>query len=410
MRTRPQALVLLALLLSLPAQAALTPVGAPLEIANPDNCSFTKEVEVTATPAGAFEVVWVDDGDDFAVKGQRFARNLRPTGPPLSLLPLHGGLNVADVLGTWTNRYEFAFNALDTGDFPDDPLQAYRLSLGVEGEPLASAVRRRAADFAKLAPASNGDSLLFRAEPPLFGPPSCRSEGLVVRRIDRNGQPLSADSRITRKGAGWTLNHLVVDRLVNDTFVAVYDTCDGFLGLVARRLNAAGAPVSNPINLPLPGRVGNFAGGDLVLAARTAGNFAVAAMVLDTANPSVTGGYVQAVVNARFPPAVRIPIPAGVTGIGGVVDLAVSPAGRYLLLFQGVGGSPERQILFAQEFNDEGRPQGAARAVTAEGKFASSGSVASLPNGRWLVVAREQRSPGGPNCRERLFGMVYKGN
>lgn len=390
------------LLLPLPVRAVLTPVGAPLAIVDESPCSFIPDLEVIATPKGAFEVVWVDD---FAgeVKGRRFARNLQPGGPPVALLPLHGGLNTFDLVGAFANPYALVMNVLDFGNDPGDPRAAYRVQLGLEGDPLAPPTRLKPSRFLELAPAAHGDSLQFRFEPPIFGPATCQSQGLLARRIDETGAPLSAESRVNRRASAWSSSHLVVDRLRNDTFVAVYSTCQKFIGLVARRLNAAGAPVGKPIDLPLPGRVGNFAGGDLVLAARGA-NFAVAAMVSNP-DPGLTGGYTRAVVNGQVFGPHRI---SGPLAVAGVVDLAASPTGGYLLLFQGASGDPQRLTLFAQELDAQGLPQGEPLALTGEDELGVAGAVASLPNGRWIVVTRAQQGDSS-SCSERLVGTVLTG-
>ena len=95
---RARSLPFLALLLfPLTSQAALTPVGSPLAIVDESPCSFMTELEVIATPKGAFEVVWVDEWEEI-VKGRRFDRGLNPISP-VNLLPLHGGLVVYDITG-----------------------------------------------------------------------------------------------------------------------------------------------------------------------------------------------------------------------------------------------------------------------------------------------------------------------
>ena len=151
------------------------------------------------------------------------------------------------------------------------------MSLNLEGVPLAPAARFKAPRFLRLAPAAGGDSLQFRTEPPVFGPLSCQSEGVLARRVDAAGAALGPESRINRRASAFSLGNsqFLTDRLPDDTFVAVYLTCEKFKGLVARRLNAAGAPVGNPLNLPQPAGLGNFAGGTLVLAARGGGDFVV---------------------------------------------------------------------------------------------------------------------------------------
>ena len=386
-------LALLLLLLPLPARAALVPVGAPLAIADESICSFIPDLEVIATPKGAFEVVWVDFGDE-TVKGRRFARNLQPAGAPQTLLPLHGGLNSFDFVGTWAGRYELVMNVLDFGDDPDDPTAAYRVQLDLEGDPLAPPARIKPSRFLELAPAAAGDSLQFRFEPPIFGPPTCQSWGLLARRIDLDGDPLSVESRVNRRASAPALGPLEVERLPDDTFVAAYSTCQKFVGLVARRLNSAGAPVGKPIDLPLPDRAVNFK-----LAARGA-DLAVAAMVFHS-NPALTGIYTRAVVNGQVFGPTRISVPAPLLA-SDVIDQAASPAGGYLLLFQG-----SSHVLFAQELDAQGVPQGAPLAVTGESEFGVGGAIASLPDGRWLVVTRVQSGPPGlPDCRERLIGTI----
>ncbi|MES1241683.1 MAG: hypothetical protein ABUT39_08685 [Acidobacteriota bacterium] len=404
MRNR-QSLSFLALLL-LPAVTtaahALTPVGAPLAIVDGAPCSVIADLEVISTPKGAVEVVWVD-GPGFDVKGQRFGRDLVATDAPVSLLPLHGGLNVVHPVGTWTGRYELALNVLDFGEDPADPKAAYRLSLDLDGNPVGEPARFETKNFLQIAPAGGGDALQLRVEPPYYGRASCRSRGILASRIDPGGSPISVESRLTKRASGWAGADLEVARQPNDTFVAAYATCDQFVGVVARRLNATGAPVGKPINLPFPGRVADYYGsGGLALAAK-GNDLAVAAMALSPpAGP--TAGYTRAVVNGKILGVNRIPTPAGFAGVSGVVDLEPSPTGSgYLLLFQAAGS--DRFKLFAQALDAQGVPQGVPVALTEDGERGLTGAIASLPDGRWLVVIRSQ-SGLSDACTESLVGTV----
>jgi hypothetical protein len=393
---RPRSLTLpalLLLLLPLPARAALTPVGAPLAIADETPCFNLTALEAIATPKGAFEVVWVDDFVE-VVKGRRFARNLQPAGP-VTILPLHGGLFPYQLAGTWAGRYELVINAVDFGNNPGDPPASYRVQLDLEGDPLAPPARVKPPRFIKLAPAGGGDSLQFRIEPPFFGPILCQSRGLLAQRVDREGRPLSAENRVSRRASAWS-GALDVDRLPDDTFVAAYGTCHKFTGVVVRRLNAAGAPIGKPIDLPLPDRSGNFK-----LAARGA-DFAVAVGILN-ASAGLTGIYTRAVLNGQMFSSDRIPVPLTFTA---VIDLAASPAGDYLLLYQSIDADLQRRVLFVQELDARGVPQGAPLAITGDNESGVDGAVASLPNGRWLVVTRT-RSGADDACRERLIGTIF---
>jgi len=413
MRSR-RSLLLLLLLLPLPARAALTPVGSPLVIPDSSFCSFNTQLEVTATPAGAFEVVWADDGDEL-VKGLRFTRGLLPAGSPQTLLPIHGGLFFTDFAGTWAGRYELALNAQDLGDNADDPAAGYRLSIDLAGNLLTPAGRFKTPHFFKLAPAAGGDSLQFRIEPPTFGPANCPSVGLLARRIDATGAALSAESRITRKASAFGgANQFQAARLPDDTFVVAYATCEKLTGIVARRLSSTGAPIGKPINLPLPDRVGNFGKGGLVLAARDGSNFVAGATVL---NPSTGQGssYTRGVVNGQVFGPTLIPTPPGGISYSRLIDLAASPAGGYLLLFVSGAGNPAHLTLFAQELDAKGVPQGTAVAVAAEPNELGGASdivaaAASLPNGRWIVVARVQNRNDPNACSESLVGTVLKSN
>lgn len=366
---------------------------------------------MTATPAGAFEVVWADDGDDL-VKGLRYTRGLLPTGSPQTLLPIHGGLFFSDFIGAWTGRYEEALNAIDNGDNPDDTLAGYRVSLDLAGNPLAPAARFKPPHFFKLAPAAGGDSLQFRIEPPVFGPPNCPSEGLLASRIDATGAALSAESRITRKASAFSLsNQFQVTRLPDDTFVVAYATCEKLTGLVARRLSSTGAPVGKPFNLPLPAPLGNFGKGGLVLAAHSGSDFVAGGTVL---NPStgVGGSYTRGVVNGQVFGPTLIPIPSGGITTPRLIDLAASPAGGYLLLFVSGVGNPAHLTLFAQELDAKGVPQGTPTVVAAEPSELGASSdiaaaAASLPNGRWIVVARVQNRDA-TTCSEQMVGIVLK--
>jgi hypothetical protein len=384
-------------------------VGTPLIFANMDSCSFETELEVVATPKGAFDVIWADFAQDEVVKALRFGRNLQPADAPVTLLPIHGGLRFSDFMGTWAGRYEVALNAADFGNHPSDPLTGYRISLNLAGDPLAPAARFKPQRFFQLAPAAGGDSLQFRLEPPVFGPPACQSQGLLARRIDEGGAALSPESRITRRASAFSAGypHFAVDRLPDDSFVAVYTTCEKFTGLVARRLNAAGAPVGNPINLPLPGRLGNFGGGNLLVAARGGKDFvAVGRVIEDTANPPFSV-YTRAVVNGQvFGPA-RISPPTGFISVNGLLDLEASPAGGYLLLFQGFRSDVQRSFLFAQELDARGVPQGTPLEISGgEGFTVNAAAAASLPDGRWIVITREQSSADATACSERLVRII----
>lgn len=409
MRHRARSLTLLVPLLLPPAaQAALTPVGEPLPIADESPCSAVTGVEVTATPKGAFEVMWADDVE-LLVLGRRYDRALNPGGPPVSLfgLPSYRGVFSADLVGTWAGRYELGVNVIDYGADLTDPWAAYRVALDLDGDPVEPAVRLKPQRFAELTPAAGGDSLQFRFDPPVSGPPRCRSQGLLVSRIDENGAPLSRESRITRRAPSWSGTELVTDRLPDDTFITVYSTCRELRGLTTRRLSPNGVPIGKPILLPLPGgRVGSYAGGALALAARSANDLAVAATVID-ANPESTVGYTRAVVNGRVFGPTRIPVPSSADFISGVIDLAASPDGRYVLLFQGAAGS--LQLLFAQELDARGVPQGEAVQLTGDAEYGAQGAVASLPNGRWIVVTRAQHAEGEV-CTERLVGTVLSSN
>ena len=391
-----RSLSFLVLLLIFPMTVrALTPVGAPLTIAEDVPCSFITDLEVIATPKGAVDVVWVDGWEEF-VKSQRFARDLKTSGPVEELLFLRGGLNVIYPVGTWAGRYELALNVLDFGEDPSDPEAAHRISLNLDGEPIGPPARFETQRFLEIAPAAGGDSLQFRWEPPFFGPITCQSRGILASRIGPAGAPLSNESRVTRRAsAWWTGGPLEVDRLPNDTFVAAWSTCEKFLGVAARRLNPVGVPVGKPINLLFPRPAS-----DLVLAAR-GNDLAVAALVFTTQNTAVNGTYTRAVVNGKVTEQHLIPVPENLFAISDVIDLEASSTGSgYLLLFR--GSSSERQALFAQALNAQGVPQGAPLNVAENGV---NGAIASLPDGRWLVVTRAQA--GTPDaCTEDLIGTV----
>src|SRR6185295_18912100 len=109
-------LVLILLFLPLPVQA-LTMAGAPFPIAEEPFCSYVTDLKVTATPKGAIDVVWADD-PNFEARALRFARNLKPMGPPQTLLRTHGGLSVIHFSGFWAGRYELVLNVQDYADTP----------------------------------------------------------------------------------------------------------------------------------------------------------------------------------------------------------------------------------------------------------------------------------------------------
>jgi hypothetical protein len=406
---RARSLVFSILLLPLPARAALVPVGSPRVVFEAPFCSSTPGVEVIATPAGAFEVVWVYDAE-YKVLGQRFARNLAPTGSPVDLMTLHGGLFLSDLAGAWTGRYQLAFNGADYGDHVENPATSYRVTLTLTGQPVAPPLVVRPPGIFSLTPATGGDSLQLRVEPPVFGSQACQSYGLLASRIDEHGAPLSPESRATRRaspvayGSGF---HTRVERLPDDTFVLVYPTCQKFTGLVARHLNATGVPVGSPIDLPLPAQLVNFAGlSSLVLAARGGADLAVAAVVDDNLDSGARGIYTQGVVNGEVFGPTRIS-----SDFVSVAGLAASPAGGYLLLL--MGGDSEALGLFAQELDTRGIPQGSPLKLT-EARNTGRGlaaAVASLPKGRWAVATQEQNGTDPlSECSERVVVTVLDGD
>jgi hypothetical protein len=104
-------------------------------------------------PRGSFDVVWSDD-EDAKVLGQRFARNRIPTGSPATLMNLHGGLFIGDLVGAWAGRYELAINGVDFGDNPDNPATGYRVSMDLAGNPLGPPLTVRAGEFSSSSPRS----------------------------------------------------------------------------------------------------------------------------------------------------------------------------------------------------------------------------------------------------------------
>jgi len=362
-------------------------------------------VEVTATPAGAFEVVWVYDAE-YKLLGQRFARNLVPTGSPVELMTLHGGLFISELAGAWTGRYQLAINGADYGDHVENPPTGYRVTMTLTGQPVAPPLIVRPPGFFKLAPATGGDSLRLRVEPPIFGPPACQSYGLLASRIDEHGAPLGPESRATRRASAVSFGygfHTRVERLPDDTFVLVYPTCQKFTGLVARHLNAVGAPVGSPIDLPLPAPLVNFSSlSSLVLAARGSADFAVAAVIDDNLDTGVRGIYTQGVVNGEVSGPTRIS-----SDFVSVAGLAAAPEGGYLLLL--MKGDGETLGLFAQELDARGIPQGSPLRVT-EARNTGRGlaaAVASLPNGRWAIATQELNGTDPlSECSERVVVTV----
>ncbi len=397
---KPALSAILLLLLPLSARAALTPVGDPFPIEDESPCSF-QELTVISNPVGSFEVVWVDhaEGD---VRGQLFNPDATPAGGPVSLLPLHGGQIGFDFAGTWADGYHLAINVMDTGVSLSNPWEAFRVGIDTSGNPLGTPVRVKTRNFRKLAPAGlfGGESLELRLE---AGPSSvtCSRLGLLARRLDDTGAPLTGASRVTRQASAWTGHDLMAERVANDTFVVAYRTCQQFSGYVARRLNQNGLALGKPINFPLPGPPINFAGGNVAMAARGR-DFLIAAMSVDQ---STAAGRVQVMGMFRekkFGPT-RLPIPRA----GGIVDVAASltPGGGYVILYFAATGDPLHPTLFAQEVSSQGVPQGAPVQLTGDDFIGVDGAVASLPGGRWIVVTRAQQGDLVA-CDERLIGRI----
>jgi hypothetical protein len=348
---------------------------------------------VTATPKGAFEVVWIDDGER-VVRSRRFARDFI-ANPPVELLSYGFSTHVFDPLqGAWAaGRYEWALNAEDFGSDLYDPWVSYRVQLDAEGEPLAPAARIETPNFFTLTPAKGGDSLRLRIELPYFQTGGCRNAGLLAGRVGLDGSLVSKESRITAKASAWggAGAWIAADRLPDDSFVAAYTTCDKFFGVVVRPLTAAGVPASKPFNLQLPGPKGAFIRRRLPFAARGPADFAVVAEVSNPLNTAILGVYSFGVVGGKIFGPTRLTA-------GMPVDLAASSTGYLLLARTG-------DRLFAQELDLKGNPRGSAVAVSGEAEVAPEGASASLPEGRWIVVSRTWHGEGEA-CREQVLGTV----
>ena len=391
---------ILLLLLPLSARAALTPVGAPFPIQDESPCSFLKELTVVSNPPGSFEVVWVDDAEG-DVKGRLFLPDGTPGGEPLSLLTLHGGQVGFDFVGTWAGGYEVAMNVIDTGVSPSNPWEAFRVRIDPFGNLVEPPLRIKTPNFREIAPAGGGQSMEFRIEPPVTGTPSCSNRGLLVRRLDTDGTPVTSASRVTRRASAWSGSDLVVERVVNDTFLVAYRTCEQFSGYVARRLNQNGLPLGKPINFPLRGPAVNFGGGNVAMATRGR-DFLIAAMSYNQATGAGSANVMGVFRERKFGPT-RLPIALA----GGIVDVAASPTpgGGYVLLYFAATGDPLHATLFAQKLSSTGVPQGAPVQLTGDDFIGVDGAVASLPGGRWVVVTRAQQGDFGV-CDERLIGTI----
>ena len=391
----------LLVLLPLSARAALSPVGAPFPIEAESSCSFLKELTVISNPAGSFEVVWVDDpeGD---VRGQLFNPDTSPAGGPVSLLTLHGGQVGFGFVGTWADGYQVAMNVIDTGVSPSNPWEAFRVRIDPFGNLLVPPLRIKTPNFREIAPAGGGESMELRVEPPVTGTPSCSNRGLLVRRLGDDGVPVTSASRVTRRASAWSGADLVVERVVNDTFLVAYRTCEQFSGYVARRLNQNGLPVGKPINFPLPGPAVNFGGGNVAMAARGR-DFLIAAMAYNQTTGAGSARVMGVFREKKFGPT-RLPIALA----GGIVDVAASPTpgGGYVLLYFAATGDPLHATLFAQELSSTGAPQGAPVQLTGDDFIGVDAAVASLPGGRWIVVTRAQQGDLVA-CDERLIGTIF---
>ena len=172
--------------------------------------------------------------------------------------------------------------------------------------------------------------------------------------------------------------------------------------------------MGNPINLPLPAGLGNFAGVEPRARGARRRRLRGGGEGLRYVERGFNGTYTRGVVNGQVFGPTLIPTPPGATGSLGLIDLAASPAGGYLLLFQSSAGNPSRDTLFAQELDAKGVPRGAAVALAASGRPAIQPSgiaadAASLPNGRWIVFTwRRQRDPA-PSCSRAPGGTVLAG-
>lgn len=400
--SRARSLFLLVPLFLPVSSAALTPVGPTVPVKVQTPCSSISELTVVSSPAGEFEVVWVDDWE-FDVRSRLFPADLTlPVEAPEIVLPMHGGQVAFDLVGTWTGEYDLALNVVDNGVNPSVPWEAFRAQLEADGDLAASPVRIKTRRFRELAPAADGDSLEFRWEPPIFGR-TCGSRGLLARRLDESGVPISGTSRVTRRASAWSGTGIEVERLPNDTFLTAYRTCDRFDGLVVRRLNANGAPLGNPIHFKLPGVEAGFGvGGSQVLAARGRSFLAVALSYISP--PGITNVHAMGVAggNRTFGPT-RITAPH----IDRVFDLAASPAGGYLLLYGASVGDPAHLALFAVELDARGVALDAPVRLTGDEFIGVNGAVASLPGNRWVVVTRAQQGDFGV-CEERLMAQIFQ--
>jgi hypothetical protein len=391
--SRASAVVLLLPLLALPARGDLTLVGEEIPIAEDVVCPIsTDEVAVVATPKGAFEAMWVSE-DEFAVMGRRFDRRLVPPGPATPLLPLYGGLFPVRFAATWAGGYQLA---VDVADFnqPSDPAAAFRLRLDLAGNLLAPARRMDAPHFVRLVPDRGGESLRLRVELPIYGPTSCQSRGVLARRLGADGSALSAESRATRRASAWNGGEVTAVRTGDGRFALAWSTCERFVGVVMRRLQADGSP-GKAFDFPLPARVGSFAGGSFAVAARDGAMAFAAAVALPDGGAPFVGGVSG---TRRFGPVrLESPLP-----FAGIVDLAAAPGGGYLLLYEVNDG--EEPVLLAQELDAAGQAVGGPLAMNQVDLF-RNGAVTHLTDGRWLAVLRLLDFTAG-NCQERVVARI----
>jgi hypothetical protein len=384
-----------------PGGAALGPTGPEILVDEAPYCAHEPGLGVAATPKGAFAVVWVDDSDDFAYQSRRYDRGL-VGGPIHTLRAYEGGQFGIEVEPVFAGDYQIAVNILDFDADPGDPWAAYRVQLALNGEPLGPATRLETGRFLALFPGPAGESLQVRWEPPIWGPTTCQSWGLRARRVAQSGAALFPEHRVTGRASGATPGRPSMTRTGDGRFAIAWPTCDRFVGVVARRLDAQGAPRGRIFDFALPAR-----SGALEVAAHRE-RMAVAGVIAYNVAELPQRAFAAVVVgNSPHGPHLLPPLPEGI-GLQRVVDLAVSATGRHVVLLQGSG--TEQTLLFAQELDDRGRPLGAPLQLGPSSERGMDGAVASLGGDRWVVVTRQQLPAGdlGDACSERIVARVLR--
>jgi hypothetical protein len=392
-RIRPLAVAAFLAVLPGALLKAQTPAIGPEFQANTHTTGHQQRPAVASASSGNFVLAWDSLGQDGSNLGV-FARLFGPDGAPLTpeipvnsfttgneLLPAISASADGDFVVVW--QQEFGQDGSSSGIF-GQRFDSGGAPLGAEFQ--VNTLTTSAQEAAAVASDADGNFVVVWQS---FGGDG-NGFGIIARRFDANGAPLSSDFVVNETTTGNQLRPRVA-ATPSGAFVVVWQDDaggDGELeGVFGRRFDAAGNPVSSefPINV------------------YTTGNQAAPAVAIDATGAFVAtwrsegqDGSVNGVFARRYdalgnPLSGEIGVNAYTSGDQQAPVAALRADGRFVVAWEGQGedgGAPINLGVFAQEFSPAGVRIGQAFLLN---EFTASDAqnnpeIAFDPSGQFVIA------------------------